>query len=119
MPDKTDTELKPFMETYRELQQTLAERDSEIAAFKRKGQYVCSKHMFTIPENVPCPYCSSEAAESRLAEVMGVLREHEWSVRKFCLTTWVNFCPICGAQKGLVGHDADCWLAALLKEQTK
>ena len=61
----------------------------------------------------------AEAAESRLAEVMGVLREHEWE-------GWVLDCepdpavrrPYCKNCRcdNTQGHSPDCWLAALLSK---
>jgi len=44
----------------------------ELSAFKSKGEYVCSKHKFTIPENVPCPYCSAEELQAEVAALKGM-----------------------------------------------
>jgi len=39
--------------------------------------YICSKHRFPVPENVPCPYCELEKLRAAPPQEMAKLRELE------------------------------------------
>ena len=58
--------------------------------------------------------CIENAACTALA-YREMLERLEWSLKQELLKNYRHYCPICERNK-LVGHAADCELAALLKE---
>ena len=106
------------------IDEALAQQKAEVERLQQAIRYECEQKIAAIEELHRSTAREEDTryelatAESRLAEVMGVLREHEWNPpswmcrREKCC----GQCPICLSHNE---HKPACWLAALLKEQTK
>jgi hypothetical protein len=75
------------------------------------GQCSCNKFRYGY---VGSYGCTENAAQTALA-YREMLERLEWSLKQELLKNYRHYCPICERNK-LVGHAADCELAALLKE---